>query len=367
MQGKRTRLLDSRGRPYKGLYIRDGLISAGFNCPQTSKWRMENLRAKNATEALRERDSLLAALREDRASAPVSVTFEQLFREHQAARNLSERTLKHERHLVDRHLAAFKSRRVQSVTTAEVSRLLRDMRDGTKARPKKYAPWTRHAVYRIVKGTFALAGRRGIINRSPVDGLAASEIPNQENAQEAARLDAPMLERFVLSGTTERWRAASRSPCHPNASDSPARPDRVEAQVAEYLTVRLGDLHGRRQAGAGAQPPPGIRWREGCRQDRCRRRSSVVARASPLLRVDDGNNPRRRADDTGARHRAQRPRLHLQEVRAGCPAGRGRRGGCSRPGEAGGGRWLVRSSQVLVRSGCRLVAVGVRATARHSA
>ena len=30
MQGKRTRALDSRGRPVPGLYVRDGRFIAGF-------------------------------------------------------------------------------------------------------------------------------------------------------------------------------------------------------------------------------------------------------------------------------------------------------------------------------------------------
>jgi hypothetical protein len=42
MQGKRTRARDSRGRPVPGLYVRDGRYIAGFQCPQTGRWRMRS-------------------------------------------------------------------------------------------------------------------------------------------------------------------------------------------------------------------------------------------------------------------------------------------------------------------------------------
>jgi integrase len=206
-QGKRTRALDSRGRPVPGVYKRDGLYIAGFNCPQTGKWRMVNLEAPTLSAARRERDSLIAALREDRATAPNGTTFAEVFEDFQVARKLAERTVKHEQHLLDRHLAAFKARRVQDITTRDVSRRLREMRDGTSERPA-YAEWTRVAVYRILKGTLDTALRHRLSSRSPMDGLAKSEIPKQRNAKAIARLDAAMLERFVSAGKTERWRAA---------------------------------------------------------------------------------------------------------------------------------------------------------------
>lgn len=206
-QGKRTRVLDSRGRPVKGLYIRDGVYIAGFACPQTGKWRMENLEATTLSAARRERESVIAALREDRAAAPNGTTFAEVFEDYQAARKLDKRTIKHEQHLLDRHLAAFKDRRVQDISTRDVSRRLREMRDGTDDRPA-YAEWTRYAVFKIMRGTFDAALRHRLIQRSPMDGLAKSEIPKQKNAKPIARLDAATLESFVTAGKTERWRAA---------------------------------------------------------------------------------------------------------------------------------------------------------------
>src|SRR4029079_17714314 len=79
MQGKRTRALDSRGRPVPGLYVRDGRFIAGFNCPQTRRWRMVTLEAETLTEARREREALLAGLRDGRTRAPSETTVAELF------------------------------------------------------------------------------------------------------------------------------------------------------------------------------------------------------------------------------------------------------------------------------------------------
>ncbi len=201
MQGKRTRALDSRGRPVPGLYIRDGRFIAGFQCPQAGNWRMQNLDAATLTEARRERESVIAALREKRTAAPDRATFSDLFAEYQDARNLSARTRAHERHLLNRHLDSFKGRRVQEITATDLARRLRELR-------KRYSPWTCVAVYRLLNGTFALALRRGVITRSPIDGLVASERPEQRNSKRVAVLTGQVMAKLVAAGSTERWRAA---------------------------------------------------------------------------------------------------------------------------------------------------------------
>ncbi len=198
MQGKRTRVLDSRGRPVPGLYTRDDRFIAGFKL--NGRWTMRTLAAETLTEARRERESLLAGLREGRVASPDRVAFADVFCEYQAARTLSERTRAHEEHLLDRHLSTLKDRRVQEITASELARLLRGMRD-------RYSPWTCVAVYRIMAGTFSLALRRGIVTRSPVDGLAPSERPKQRNAKRIAVLDAETISKLVAAGSSERWRA----------------------------------------------------------------------------------------------------------------------------------------------------------------
>ena len=76
-QGPRVRVLDSRGRPIPGLYVRDARFIAGFQ--HDGKWRMQTLTALTLTDAKRERMSLLAASREGRIASPDASTFAELF------------------------------------------------------------------------------------------------------------------------------------------------------------------------------------------------------------------------------------------------------------------------------------------------
>ena len=80
------------------------------------KWTMRTLEAETLTDARRERDALLAGLREGRIAPPTATTFGDVFKKYQQARSLSERTREHERHLFSRHLADFEDRRVQELT-----------------------------------------------------------------------------------------------------------------------------------------------------------------------------------------------------------------------------------------------------------
>lgn len=64
-----------------------------------------------------------------------------------------------------------------------------------------YSGWTCSAVYRLLKGTFGLALRRGLITRSPMDGLAPSERPKQKNAKKIAVLDGASMEKLVAAGS----------------------------------------------------------------------------------------------------------------------------------------------------------------------
>lgn len=213
----RTRALDSRGRPVPGLYVRDGRFIAGWK--QDGRWTMRTLSAETLTEARRERDSLLAGLREGTIAKRDPVTFAEVFAEYQARPGISERTRTHEAQLAARHVAAFQARRVQDVTATEVARLLRGMGG-------RYSPWTQTAVYRILAGTFSLALRRGIITRSPIDGLAPSERPKQGNAKAIRVLDGATMAKLIDCGGSQRWRAA--------------------LGLAGYAGLRLGEIRGLR-------------------------------------------------------------------------------------------------------------------------
>lgn len=199
MQGKRTRALDSRARPVPGIYTRDGRFIAGFKLD--GRWTMRTLEAETLTEARRERESLLAGLREGRIAAPDRITFEEAFDEYLDSRSLSPDTRAHERQLFDTHLGTLASRRVQDVTPTEVARLLRDLRG-------RRSEWTASAVWRILGGTCALAVRRGLLTKNPCGGVGRAERPTQRNAKSIRRLESSEVARLVAAGGSERWRAA---------------------------------------------------------------------------------------------------------------------------------------------------------------
>ena len=376
MQGRRTRALDSRGRPVPGLYRRDGRYIAGFKAD--GRWRMRTLAAHTLTEARRERESLLAGLREGRIAAPAETTFDDLFRDWQDARNLSGRTRAHERHLVARHLPALRSRRAQDVTAAELARVLRAARD-------RYSPWTCVALHRLLRGSFAHGVRRGILTRSPADGLAPTELPKQRNARPVQALDADTLAGLVAAASSERWRAAlglaafaglrlgelraltwghvnleagtiavSRSMLPDGTAKTPktaagartvplvpplaARARRLAASLAAHAPGGPRRLHGRRRAGAGAERPPCARGREGTGGPRLDGRPPLDAYAAArlLLGARDGGPL---ADDARPHHRALGPRIHAQDIRARRP----RRGGSRRRRARARGRGGVRA------------------------
>jgi integrase len=171
------------------------------------------------TEAKKARDSYLVGLDEGRIPEREAQTLAEVFSEWQDSRSLADRTRAHEQHLLDRHLADLKTRRVQSVTASEVAKVLRGMRN-------TYSPWTQTAVYRILMGVFALAARRGTLIRSPMAGLAVSERPSQRNAKAIRTLTVGEIRRLVAGGSSERWRAA--------------------LGLASYGGLRLGEIRGLR-------------------------------------------------------------------------------------------------------------------------
>jgi len=198
-QGKRTRALDTRGRPVAGLYFRDSRYIAGWQ--ENGRWRMQTLEASSLTDAKRERESLLSGLREGRIARRDGTTFGELFEAWQESRSISERTRSHEQHLRDRHLETLKTRRVQDIARRDLNRILKEMKE-------TYSPWTCVAVHRIMVGVFALAVRDDILTVSPIDKLSAAERPRQRNAKQIERLDSATMKTLISAGATERWRAA---------------------------------------------------------------------------------------------------------------------------------------------------------------
>ena len=198
-QGPRVRVRDGKGNPIPGLYRRDDKYIAGFQ--ESGRWRTRKLKATTVSEAKRERASLVVGLREGRIASADNSTFAEVFEEWQLGRTISERTAEHERHHLNRHLATLKGQKVQKISPSDVACLLRRMRgDG-------YSGWTCSATYGILRGVFSLAVRRGIVTRSPVDGLTDAERPKQKNSKAIERLDSTTLRKLIDAAPTERWKA----------------------------------------------------------------------------------------------------------------------------------------------------------------
>jgi integrase len=212
MQGKRTRALDSRGRPVPGLYARDGRFIAGLQ--EGGRWTMRTLEAETLTEARREREALIADLASGRAAPRSGVTFAEAFADWQASRTLSERTLRDERAVARRYLSKLLSRRVQDVSVTDVAAVLH--------RNRHLAEWTRVHIYRVLAGTFAHALRRGIVSRNPIDGISKAERPRQRNKRNVARLVSADAARLIAAVSTDR--------------------DRAAVGLAAYAGLRIGEL-----------------------------------------------------------------------------------------------------------------------------
>ena len=196
-QATRQRVLDSKGRPVPGLYRRGDQFIAGFKID--GSWRMQNLSAKDLSAARRERASLIAGVQEGRIATKSDLRFGDVFNDWQDSRSTSERTAKHERHLRDRHLGELVNRRIQDVTASDVAKAIK---------MPTYSAWTRVAVHRIVKAVFAHALVRGVLTRSPIDGLRPDEKPRQKNARGIERLSPDTVTTLLDAAATPRWKAA---------------------------------------------------------------------------------------------------------------------------------------------------------------
>ena len=197
-QGKRERARDSRGRPVKGLYVRDGRFVAGLQ--EGGRWTMRTLEAESLTEARREREALIADLASGRVAPRSGTTFTEVFADWQQSRTLSERTIRDEQAVARRYLSNLLSRRIQDIAVTDVAAVLHANRH--------LADWTRVHIYRTLAGTFAHALRRGIVSRNPIDGLSKAERPRQRNKRNVARLVSTDVGRLVAAASTDRDKAA---------------------------------------------------------------------------------------------------------------------------------------------------------------
>ncbi len=174
----------------------------------------------------------MVGLREGRIASADNSTFAEVFEEWQLGRTIAERTASHERYLLDRHLATLKGQRLQKITASEVARVLRSMRDDG------LSELTCSAVYRVAKGVFSLAVRRGILMRNPVDGLtpASGRSSGTRSDRAPGQRDTPEADRRRVHGAVE-GRVRARGPRRATAGRGQRTPLGRHRPPGQTITV----------------------------------------------------------------------------------------------------------------------------------
>jgi integrase len=188
-----------RERVAPGIYLRDSIYSAGFSDPNTGRWTMPTLEATNLRDAKREREALIAALREGRAASKSTLDFDaclDAYLEALAGSSARERTVRHNRWVADRYLRTpLRAKPVQQITTADVRRVLRSIRH--------LSGWTQAKVVQVMREGFAVAIREDALVRSPIDKLDPRELPKPRSTKKPRRLTEVELDRFLAAAKTK--------------------------------------------------------------------------------------------------------------------------------------------------------------------
>jgi integrase len=188
-----------RERVAPGIYVRDGVYSAGFNDPNTGRWTMANLEATALGAAKKERASLLAALREGRAASKSMLDFDTCLDRYLQALDSGttrEKTVRHNRWVAKRYLRdQLGTKPVQEITTSDVRKVLRSVRH--------LSGWTQAKVVQVMREGFAVAIREDALVRSPLEKLDPRELPRPTSTKKPRRLDKAELERLLAAAKTK--------------------------------------------------------------------------------------------------------------------------------------------------------------------
>jgi integrase len=185
-----------RTRVASGIYDQSGSLHAGYREPGSGKWRTRKLKATTVREATRERESILAGLREGRLAARSDVTFAGLADEWLATRRdrVSDGTYEFDEQQLKRIKPVLGDLRVQALTVGDVRRLL--------ASTATLAEWTRYGMMRVLRQVLKMALDEGVIVRDPTDALQRHERPKQKSKRKGRRLSPEQLEQVIA--TAER-------------------------------------------------------------------------------------------------------------------------------------------------------------------
>jgi integrase len=183
-KGRRTRVA-------AGIYRQDGSLFANYREPGTGRSRFAKLTATTVREARKERESILAALREGRAAARSEITLDQLADDWQETRRgrVARRTIEYDEEQLRRIRPVLGGLHVQALTVTDVRRLLRET--------ALLAEWTRVGMLRTLRQVLKMAVDEGLIVRDPSEALQRHERPKQRSRRKGRRLSPEQLQAVI--------------------------------------------------------------------------------------------------------------------------------------------------------------------------
>jgi integrase len=180
-----------RVRLARGVYRQGDSLFAEYREPNTGRQRATKLQAQTVREAVKERQSILAALREGRRAPRSEVRLDALCREWLATRqgNVSDRTYEYDEGMVARIASVLGDMRVQEITVRDVRRLLR--------KTTMLAERTRSGMLATLRQVMKMAVAEGLIVRDPSAALQRHERPKQKAKRKGRRLSPAELEAVI--------------------------------------------------------------------------------------------------------------------------------------------------------------------------
>jgi integrase len=174
-----------------GIYRQDRSLFANYREPVSNRPRFTKLQASTIRDAKKERESLLAALREGRRARRSEITVASFCCEWLETRQgrVAERTYEYDEGMVKRITSVLGSMRLQDVTVRDVRRLLRDS--------SMLAERTRYGMLATLRQVMKMAVDEELIVRDPSAALQPHERPTQKPKRKAKRLSPDQLQDVI--------------------------------------------------------------------------------------------------------------------------------------------------------------------------
>jgi integrase len=174
-----------------GIHAQGKSLFANYREPATGRQRFKKLKAQTVREARKERESILAALREGRLAARSEITLAALCDEWLATREgrVAPRTHEYDLEQLQHIKPVLGSLRVQAVTVSDIRRLL--------TATSTLSEWTRSGMLRTLRQVLKMARDEGLIVRDPTEALQSHERPKQRSRRKGRRLSPEQLEQVI--------------------------------------------------------------------------------------------------------------------------------------------------------------------------